>query len=128
MKHENCIFVSEDDCPKDKIHLTCEECFKNQYQEVINQAVKDFTGLGASFTEVFGMFNSLILANDGKAIKLITPVQSMHSIGRVMTAILRSVPVISDNDKIYRRLMFYFFHVIIDEFEAEEYKENQYLH
>ena len=128
MKHENCIFVSEDNCPKDHVHITSEECLKNQYHKVINQAVKDFTGLGAFFTEIFGMFNSLILADKGESIKLITPVQSMHSIGRVMTAILRSVPVISDNDKIYRRLMFYFFHIIIDEFEEEEYKENQYLH
>lgn len=128
MKHENCIFVSEDDCPKDYIHITCEECFKKQYHEVINQAVNDFTGLGTSFTEIFGMFNILIMTKDGASIKLNTPTSSMHSIGRVMTAILRSVPVISDNDKIYRRLMFYFFHIIIDEFEEEEYKENQYLH
>ena len=118
MKHENCIFVSEDDCPKDNIHITCEECFKNQYHEVINQAVKDFTGLGASFTEVFEVFRQL-LDGDGKSIKLVTPVPSMHSIGRVMTAILRSSPVISANDKIYRRLMFYFFHIIIEEFEDE---------
>ena len=126
MKHENCIFVSEDDCPKDKIHLTCEECFKNQYQEVINQAVKDFTGLGASFTKVFEVFRQLIAGN-GKTIALETPVQSMHSISRAITAIFGNTSKIG-NEKIYQRLMFYFFHIIIDEFEEEEYKENQYLH
>ena len=127
MKHENCIFVSEEDCPKNAVGITCEQCFKNRYYDTINFAVKDFTGLGASFTDVFILFKQLIDGN-GKTVKIETPVDSMFAINRVMTAILGIEHGTDERGNLYKRLMFYFFSIVIDEFNNAEYKENQYLH
>ena len=87
MKHENCIFASVEDCPKDEIKISCAECIENRYYDVIKQAVDDFASLGESFTELFLFFNKL-MKHSGKTNELEKPLGSAQKINRVMTAFL----------------------------------------
>jgi hypothetical protein len=121
MRHKECIFDSEDICPKNAIDLTCDDCIRNKSYEIINMAVKDFTGLGESFTTLFAMLKKII-DHDGKTVEITTPVSEIVSINRAMTTVLSKTPPDSESEKIYRRLMFYFFKIIAEEFESAEYE------
>lgn len=124
---EICVFLSEVDCPKDSIHMTCEECEKNKFYEVIEKALNDFVSLGDSFTELFTLCNDLIKHN-GTTVEVQIPTDSIHSVNRVMNALLSTVVSTSPQDIIYRRLIYHFFNIIIDEFKEEEYIEEDRLH
>ena len=126
MKHNDCIFACEDDCPKHEINLTCDDCFKNKTYEVIEKAVRDFTGLGESYTKIFSLLKTLMDA-DGKTVKIETPVDASLSVNRVMTALLNKDPEIG-NSKVYQKLIFYFFRIIIDQYYEAEYDKNEYIH
>lgn len=128
MNNENCIFSGEVDCPKDKIKISCPECIENSYHDVIEQAVDDFTSLGESFTDLF-LFCNKFMRHGGKTSELKMPLSSTHKINRVMTAFLRQ----KENEElpkggiVYRKLIFNFFSILIDEFENKEYVEARYV-
>jgi len=126
MRHENCIFADEDDCPKEAIHLTCEECKQHKLYETIERAVRDFTGLGEAFTEVFELHKTLI-DNNGKSVEIKIPDKSIFLINHVMATFLSRDPETTEEGKIYRRLIFYFFSILIDDFESDEYKVKSLL-
>ena len=127
MCHENCIFAAKEDCPKDAIELTCEECFRNKYHEDILKAINDFTSLGAAFVEVFEVLQTLI-DNDGKTVKIRIPHESSKIVNRVMNALLAVRLELDCHEQIYKKLIFYFFGNLVDEFESKEYEKTDYLH
>jgi len=127
MRHKDCIFAVEEDCPKEVIGLTCADCEKNKSYEVIKKAIDDFTSLGESFTDLFVLCNNL-LANNGTTVEIAMPLNSVHKINRVMTAFLSKDGMASEEDPVYRRLIFYFFGIVVDEFESEEYNNDRNLH
>ena len=127
MKHKDCIFVAEEDCPKEKINLTCADCAKHKTYETIEKAVRDFTGLGENYTEIFTLHKKLIDGH-GTTVDIETPVESIFSVNRVMANLLSNNPCETHLDVMYRRLIFYFFKIIIDEFEEEEYNNEGYIH
>lgn len=123
MRNEKiCVFVDEDDCPKLAVHLTCEECEKYKHYETIEKAVNDFVSLGESFTDLFQMLQTMQKHN-GKNIAVDYPIESIHKINRVMTAFLTAKENLSREEIMYRRLIFYFFDIIIDEFNENEYTD-----
>ena len=127
MRNEKiCVFAAEEDCPKEKIGLTCENCIKHKHYEVIENAVQDFVSLGESFTDLFLLCNKLF-AENGKTVSLDVPVESLHKINRVMTALLTVKEDQTEYEVIYRRLIFYFFSIIVDEFIENEYTEDTLL-
>jgi len=126
MKHENCIFLEEDLCPREEIELTCEKCLENKAYEVIEKAVRDFSGSGEAFQEIFDIFKQL-MDNDGSSITIKTPVDSIFLINRFITAMLGTSIEISENEKLYRRIIFYLLRNLIDEFESEEYKKTTFI-
>lgn len=127
MRNKNiCVFVSEDDCPKEAVRLTCEECEKHKHYETITKAVEDFASLGESFTDLFAFCNKLV-ANNGTTAEVVIPVESIHKINRVMNAFLTAREDFTGDETMYRRLIFYFFDIVIDEFNEEEYIDN-YIH
>ena len=124
MKRDECIFMEEEDCPKIGIGLSCDECIANKHYETIERAVNDFVSLGESFTAIFEMCNVLI-KNNGSSVKLSIPVEDISKVHRVMTALLTTQEKLTAEEIIYRRLIFYFFSLIIDEFNDSEYTEEQ---
>lgn len=124
MKDENCIFAAVEDCPKDEIKISCADCIEKKYYDVIKQAVDDFTSLGESFTDMFLFCNKLM-----KHSELEMPLDSTHKIHRVMTAFLsqKENEELAKGDVVYRRLIFYFISILIDEFEIKEYTETRYV-
>ncbi len=127
MKHKDCIFVCEDDCPLDTVGFSCEDCEQNSLTVTIKQAVDDYVALGESFEQVLKLLKTLI-ANDGKTVAISTPVAATHIINRVITALLGTTPLMDKDKIVYRRLIFYFFKILIAEFEEEEYTEPEELH
>ena len=123
----NCIFSSEEDCPKDYVALTCEECLLNKYYLVIERALKDFVTLGDSFTAIFQLCEKM-LNNHNKQIKVEVPVESINNANRVINALLGMDEALIGEEKLYRRLIFYFFEIIIDEFKENEYTEDGLKH
>jgi len=128
MKDKNCIFPAVEDCPKDEIRISCAECIENKYYDVIKQAVDDFTSLGDSFTDMFLFCNKLIKHN-GETSVLEMLLNSTHKINRLMTSFLnqKENEELAKRDVVYRRLIFYFFSILIDEFEIKEYTETRYV-
>ena len=128
MNDENCIFAEEVDCPKDKIKIACPECIENSYHDVIKQAVDDFTSLGESFTDLF-LFCNKFMRHSGKTSELKMPLSSTHRINRVMTAFLRQKEnkELPKGGIVYRKLMFNFLSILIDEFENKEYTKTRYV-
>lgn len=126
---DECIFESEEDCPKKGIRLSCDECVKNKHYETIEKAVNDFVSLGDSFTALFVMCNG-IMRNDGSVAELTVPVDDINIIHRTMTSVLtaRGKEELTKEEIVYRRLIFYFFSLIIDEFNEEEYTEDRQVH
>lgn len=120
---DTCVFVREDDCPKEAVRLTCEECEKSKHYETITKAIEDFTSLGESFTDLFTLCNNLI-ANNRTTVEIDIPVESIYKINRVMSAFLSAKEKFTTDEMMYRRLIFYFFDIIIDEFNEEEYTDN----
>ena len=126
MRHSECIFAAEEDCPKLAVELTCEDCGKHKVYETIEQAIRDYTSLGEAFTEIFAMFKTLIDGN-GTTVSIETPTESFFVANRVMTTLLSENDELSVNERYYRRLTFYFFSILIDEFKTEEYGIIKYL-
>lgn len=123
---DECVFADEVDCPKDSVGLDCDECIKHKHYQVIENAVQDFVSLGESFTDLFLLCNKLF-AENGKTVSLDVPVESLHKINRVMTALLTVKEDQTAQEVIYRRLIFYFFSIIVDEFIENEYTEDTLL-
>lgn len=127
MRNENeCVFADEIDCPKDSVGLDCDECIKNKHYQVIENALNDFVSLGDAFTELFTLCNKIMKEHNG--IELTIPRENINKIHRVMTAFLTTREQLNAEETLYRRLIFHFFSLIIDEFKADEYKEDAYLH
>ena len=126
-KHKDCIFVAEEDCPKEKIDVNCKACEEHKYYETIDLAVHDFVSLGDAFTDLFKMSKQLI-DHDGKTIDVVIPILAINIINRAMTALLTTRELETNNEIVYRRLIFYFFKIIVDEFEEEEYAEPDSVH
>ena len=127
MRNEKiCIFTAEEDCPKLAVNLTCEDCEKYKHYETIEKAVNDFVSLGESFNDLFAMCN-ILLKNNGTSVKLEVPVESIQKINRVMIALLTVKEDQTEYEVIYRRLIFYFFSIIVDEFIENEYTEDTLL-
>lgn len=128
MKDENCIFAAVEDCPKDEIKISCPECIENKYYDVIKQAVDDFTSLGESFTDLF-LFCNKLMGHSGETSEQVILSESTHKINRVMTAFLsqKENEELAKNEVVYRRLIFYFFSIFIDDFESKEYTETRYV-
>ena len=124
MSEIDCIFEDKEDCPLKDLHIFCTDCAENNYIEVIKKAVSDYEKLGPAFTEVFTSFNKLI-KNEGEIVELVLPVDSIFIINRVVTALLGTDETLaySKEQILYRRLLFYFLSVLIDEFESSEYGE-----
>ena len=87
MRHKDCIFVREDDCPKEELRISCEVCEKHKYTEEIKRAVADYESLGEAFRAVFTTMNTLI-KNDGGKVEVEVPVDSAHILNRVAVALL----------------------------------------
>lgn len=128
IKNINCIFVAVEDCPKDEIRISCVECIENKYYGVINQAVDDFTSLGESFTDMF-LFCNKLMKHSGETSELEIVLDSTQKINRVMTAFLsqKENEEMAKADVVYRRLIFYLFSILIDEFEIKEYTKSRYV-
>lgn len=127
MRHERCIFKEEEDCPMKLLGLSCEMCNINKLEVVIKQAVDDFTGLGESFEALFGMMK-ILFDSEGKPVELNVPYEKTLSINRAMTALLSENEAVTQEDICYKRLIFYFFKIIVDEFESEEYGVAKFVH
>lgn len=127
MKHKDCIFVSEDDCPLDTVGFSCKDCEQDNLTVTIKQAVDDYVALGESLEQILKLLKTLI-SNDGKTVTVSTPVEATHIINRVVTALLGITPLMDKDKIVYRRLIFYFFKILIAEFEEEEYTEPEELH
>lgn len=127
MRHERCIFNAEEDCPMKLLGLSCEICDVNKLEVVIKQAVDDFTGLGESFEALFGMLK-ILFDSGGKPVELDVPHEKILSINRAMTALLSDSETVTEADICYKRLIFYFFKIIVDEFESEEYGATKFTH
>lgn len=123
MRHENCIFMSESDCPLEQIKIDCETCKINNLTETIQNALEDYTQLGEAFTDVFNMFKKLI-DNDGKTVAIETSIEHIFIINRVITTFLSDEEKTEQKDIVYQRLIFYFFKILIEEFENKEYEEH----
>lgn len=128
MKDENCIFASVEDCPKDEISISCVECIENKYYDVIKQAACDFSSLGESFSDMFILFNKL-MTHCVEISELEISLDSTHKINRVMTAFLgqKENEELPKGGVVYRRLIYYFFSILIDDFETKEYTEFRYV-
>jgi hypothetical protein len=124
MRHEECIFAAEEDCPKEVIGLNCKACGENKSYVQMKKAIDDFVALGDSFTEIFVFCSKLIQKED----KVSMPIESIQKVNRVMTAFLRENKDSESADKIYTRLIFYFFSIVVDEFEEEEYHNEELVH
>lgn len=118
-----CIFASEDDCPKNAIRLTCEECEKHMRYKIIEKAVEDFTSLGESFTNMFVFWNKLCSERETKVLGVDAPIDSIIKINKVMSCLLTTREAFTEEETVYRRLIFYFFNIIIDEFNESEYTD-----
>lgn len=127
MKNEECIFASEDDCPKDAIKITCEECIKNKHYETIEKATRDFIGLGESFTELFHLHKQLIDADSG-TVSIKTPVESIMLVNRVMSTFLSATKAATEKEHVYQKLIVYFFGIVVDDYETIEDTKKDYLH
>lgn len=124
MRNEKiCIFTTEEDCSKLAVNLTCEDCEKYKHYETIEKAMNDFVSLGESFNDLFALCNTL-LKNNGTLVKLEVPVESIQKIKRVMTSFLTSKEELSREEIMYRRLTFYFFGIVVDEFSENEYTDS----
>ena len=106
-----CVFVSEEDCPKNNIDLSCEECEANNLYEVIENALKDFVSLGEDFTEIFTLCKTL-LKNNGTKVKVQVPVESIHRVARVVNSLLSKSDKTTIQEILYQRLIFHFFDII----------------
>lgn len=128
LKHKECVFASVEDCPKDEIKISCSECIENRYYDVIEQAVNDFVSLDESFTDLF-IFCSKLINYRGKISELEIPLDSTQKINRVITAFLsqKENEELQKVDVVYKRLIFYFFSILIEEFESKEYTETRYV-
>jgi hypothetical protein len=127
-KPDSCIFTALEDCPKDAVGLHCKTCVENKTQETIKQAVDDYTSLGESFNAVFILFNSLMGNGEETGTGTVTvPVDHILVINRVINAFFSEPDYKSLNHIIYRRLIYYFFSLSIDEFNEEEYSDEQFL-
>jgi len=128
LKYDESVFVSVEDCPKDEIKISCSECIENRYYELIEQAVNDFASLDESFTDLF-LFCSKLMNHNEKTNELEIPLNSTQKINRVMTAFLsqKENEELPKGGVVYKRLIFYFFSILIEEFESKEYTESRYV-
>ena len=124
MKKTDCVFMSETDCPKEGVGLDCDTCIKNKSYEIIEKALNDFVDMGDAFTSLFIMCNKL-MKNKDQTCKIDVNVEHIKKIHRVMTAFLTSKEVLTENETLYRRLIFHFFGLIVDEFKEREYEEKE---
>jgi len=122
MKPDECIFASTEDCPKEDIKLTCEECVKNKYYDTIFKATEDFVDMGKAFTDLFELFNSFNSKEKDPA-PISIPSESIKKVHRVMTAFLSQNDPIEAEATVYRRLIYRYFKILVDEFEASEYAD-----
>ena len=95
---------------------------------MIKQAVDDFTSFRESFTDLF-LFCSKLMKHSCEISELEMPFDSAHKINRVMTAFLsqKENEEMANGDVVYRRLIFYFFSILISEFERKEYTKSPFL-
>ena len=126
-RHEDCIFLAEDDCPKDEVEILCADCKEHKYYNEIEQAINDFVSLGEVFTDLFKIFEQ-IRGFKGKAINLTLKEKTLPICQRVMTALLTTKEQFDANEIIYRRMIFYLFGIMIDEFKENEYNEDHFTH
>ena len=126
-RFEDCVFVDEEDCPHELIGLECEDCIKNQRYKTIEKALNDFVSLGDDFTEIFKMSNKLI-SNKDKSVKIIVPIEEIERVHRLMTSFLTTRVGLSEEVILYRRLIYHFFGIIVDEFKETEYTDDAILH
>ena len=127
MPEIDCIFEDVNDCPLKDMQVTCEACGKGNLTGIIKRAVSDFTKLGPAFVDVFNTFNSLI-HNDGKVVEVAIPADSIHVINRVINTLFSIEETTSEEQVVYKRLIFYFFDNLIQEFKQREYGVNKYIH
>lgn len=126
MKKDECVFMSEDDCPKNSMGISCDRCIEIKFYEIVEKAIEDFISLGDSFTAIFEMCNRLMHYKD-KPVVLDMPVVEINKVHRVMTALLVVKEPENEEELMYKRLIFHFFGLIIDEFKEREYTEDTYL-
>lgn len=127
MRHERCIFLAEEDCPMHLLGLSCQVCDDDKLEVVIKQAVDDFVSMGENFEALFGMLK-ILMDNDGKPVDVKLPADEILSINRAMTTLLSDTEVKTEAEICYRRLIFYFFKILVDEFESEEYGATKFTH
>jgi len=127
MRHERCIFNAEEDCPMKLLGLSCQVCDDNKLEVVVKQAVDDFVGMGENFEQLFAMLKTLMDSN-GESVDVKRPADEILSINRAMTALLSDTEPQTQEAVCYRRLIFYFFKIIVDEFESEEYGATKFTH
>lgn len=127
MRHEDCIFEKEEDCLKESIGITCNDCKEYRHHETIEKAIRDFGSLGESFEEVFTVFQKL-LNNDGELVEIKTPAEHFLVVNRVMNSLLSTNENLTISRIMYRRLIFHLFGFLIDEFKETEYEENIQKH
>ena len=126
-RFEDCVFTDEEDCPHELVGLECEDCIKNKKYKIIEKALHDFVSLGDDFTELFKMSNQLI-QNKDKSVKVIVPVNEIERIHRIMTSFLTTRAKLSEEEILYRRLIYHFFGIVVDEFKELEYTDDIMLH
>lgn len=127
MRHERCIFKAEEDCPMKLLGISCTICDTNNLEVVIKRAVDDYTGMGEAYEALFAMLKNLFDSN-GKQVDVKVPHEEILLINRVMTTLLSEVDPQTQEAVCYRRLIFYFFKILVDEFESEEYGATKFVH
>jgi hypothetical protein len=127
MTEPDCFFEDKEDCPIRSTYTSCQDCVDRKYAETVKQAVEDYEALGESFSDVFQLFNKMISPSE-KLVELLIPLDKIHIINRVIVALFNDNTERTAEEALYRRLIYYCFRVMIDEFEKEEYDINRITH